>query len=97
MHVVTPEHLARAEEALALRMIGQFGLDTSSVALDMTNFATFIGTGNPKAPIAWRGKARQKRTDLRLAGLGLVVTREGGIPLLSHAKATSPMSPSSPR
>src|ERR1035438_5573803 len=83
-HVVTPEHLAR-REALALRMIGQLGLDTSSVALGMTNFATFIGTGNPKAPIARRGKARQKRTGLRLAGLGLVVTREGGIPLLSHA------------
>ena len=38
-----------------------------------------------RAPIAQRGKAKQKRTDLRLAGLGLVVTRDGGIPLLSRA------------
>jgi len=51
----------------------------------MTNFATFIDTGNGRAPIAQRGKAKQKRTDLRLVGLGLVVTRDGGIPLLSHA------------
>ena len=51
----------------------------------MTNFATFIDTGNGKAPIAQRGKAKQKRSDLRLVGLGLVVTRDGGIPLLSHA------------
>jgi transposase len=50
----------------------------------MTNFATFIATGNTAAPIAQRGKAKQKRTDLRLVGLGLVVTRDGGIPLLSH-------------
>jgi len=42
-------------------------------------------TGNGKAPIAQRGKAKQKRADLRLVGLGLVVTRDGGIPLLSHA------------
>jgi transposase len=50
----------------------------------MTNFATYIDSGNDKAPIAQRGKAKQKRTDLRLVGLGLVVTRDGSIPLLSH-------------
>ena len=66
-------------------MIDMFGLDTSSVALDMTNFATYIDTTNDKAPIAQRGKAKQKRTDLRLVGLGLVVTRDGGIPLVWHA------------
>jgi transposase len=79
------EGLARIEEKLALAACARFGLDTSSVALDMTNFATFIDTGNDKAPVAQRGKAKQKRADLRLVGLGLVVTREGGIPLLSHA------------
>ena len=61
------------------------GLDCSSVALDMTNFATFIDTANGKAPVAQRGKAKQKRSDLRLVGLGLVVTRDGGIPLTWHA------------
>jgi hypothetical protein len=29
--------------------------------------------------------ARQKRTDLRLVGLALVVTRDGGVPVVSHA------------
>src|SRR6266498_3603718 len=84
-HAVPLEALPRIEEKLALAACARFGLDTSSVALDMTNFATFIDTGNGRAPIAQRGKAQQKRTDLRLAGLGLVVTRDGGIPLLSHA------------
>jgi transposase len=55
------------------------------VALGMTNFATFIDTGNARAPIAQRGKAKQKRADLRLVGLGPVVTRDGGVPLLSLA------------
>ena len=27
----------------------------------------------------------RKRADLRLIGLGLVVTRDGGVPLVSHA------------
>ena len=84
-HAVPLDALPRIEEKLALAACARFGLDTSSVALDMTNFATFIDTGNAKAPIAQRGKAKQKRSDLRLVGLGLVVTRDGGIPLLSHA------------
>jgi len=85
MHAVTPEQLEQISQAIALRIVDAFGLDCSSVALDMTNFATFIGTGNGKAPIAQRGKAKQKRSDLRLVGLGLVVTRDGGIPLTWHA------------
>jgi transposase len=85
MHAVPLDALAGIEERLAATVCARFGLDTSSVALDMTNFATFIDTGNAKAPIAQRGKAKQKRKDLRLVGLGLVVTREGAIPLLSHA------------
>ncbi len=84
-HAVPLPALARIEEQLALAACARFGLDTASVALDMTNFATFIDTGNARAPIAQRGKAKQKRADLRLVGLGLVVTRDGGIPLLSHA------------
>jgi transposase len=85
MHAVPLEALPRIEEKLAAAACARFGLDTSSVALDMTNFATFIDTANGRAPIAQRGKAKQKRSDLRLVGLGLVVTRDGGVPLLSHA------------
>ncbi|MGH3950337.1 MAG: IS1634 family transposase [Pseudonocardiaceae bacterium] len=85
MHAVDAEALVEAERRIAARMIETFALDTSSLALDMTNFATYIDSTNPKAPIAQRGKAKQKRSDLRLVGLGLVVTRDGGVPLLSHA------------
>jgi transposase len=35
-------------------------------------------------PRWWRSFTGQKRADLRLVGLGLVVTRDGGIPLVSH-------------
>ena len=87
MRAVALQELADVEQALALRMIQTFGLDISALALDMTNFATYIDTSNDKAGIAQRGKAKQKRSDLRLVGLGLVVTRDGGVPLLSHAYA----------
>ncbi len=82
MHAVGLEEISRR---IALAIVDASGVDCSSVALDMTNFATFIDTGNQRAPIAQRGKAKQKRAGLRLAGLGLVVTRDGGIPLTWHA------------
>ena len=85
MHAVTPGQLEEISTRIAARIVGVSGVDCSSVALDMTNFATFISTANGKAPIAQRGKAKQKRTDLRIVGLGLVVTRDGGIPLTWHA------------
>jgi transposase len=77
--------LRTIETELGRRIVSEYGLDLSGLVLDMTNFATYIDSGNDKAPIAQRGKAKQKRVDPRLVGLGLVVTRDGGIPLLSHA------------
>ena len=85
MHAVPVEQLEEISQRIAVRIVQASGVDVSSVALDMTNFATFIATANGKAPIAQRGKAKQKRADLRLVGLGLVVTRDGGLPLTWHA------------
>src|SRR5216684_3692715 len=85
MHAVGLAELEEISRRIAVRMAAAYDLDISSVALDMTNFASFIGSANGKAPIAQRGKAKQKRSDLRLVGLGLVVTRDGGIPLTWHA------------
>jgi len=87
MHAVSLAELDQIARRVTAAMIERFNLDTSALALDMTNFATYLDTGNAKAPIAQRGKAKQKRSDLRLVGLGLVVTRDGGIPLVSHAYA----------
>jgi transposase len=85
MNAVTTEQLEEISRRVTLAMIEIFDVDTSALALDMTNFATYIDTANTKAPIAQRGKAKQKRADLRLVGLGLVVTRDGGVPLVWHA------------
>jgi transposase len=87
MHAVDADALAGVERRLAVAMAGEFDLGLSGMALDMTNFATFIDSANTRAPIAQRGHAKQNRVDLRLVGLGMVVTRDGGIPLVGHAYA----------
>jgi len=87
MDMISPSQLAEIERRIIAGMIQSFDLDCSGLVLDMTNFATYIDSGNDKAPIAQRGHAKQKRNDLRLIGLGLVVSVDGGIPLVSHAYA----------
>jgi transposase len=81
------QQLRMVEAEVGRRMVAEFGLDLSGLVVEMTNFATFIDSTNDRAPIAQRGKAKHKRMDLRLVGLGLVVTRDGGVPVVSHADA----------
>jgi transposase len=76
--------LEQIEQRLSLTAIEKFGLDLSGLVLDMTNLATFIDSANGRAAIAQRGKAKQKRHDLRLVGLALVVTTDGAVPVVSH-------------
>ena len=87
MDAVSDEELGEIERRVVARMVAAFDLDCSGLVLDMTNFATYIDSANDRAPIAQRGHAKQKRSDLRLVGLGLVVSGDGGVPLVSHAYA----------
>jgi transposase len=87
MDMISDEQLVEVERRIVARMVEDYEVNVSGLVLDMTNFATYIDSGNERAPIAQRGKAKQKRNDLRLVGLGLVVSTDGGIPLVSHAYA----------
>src|SRR6266516_7186876 len=58
MHAITLEQPGEISRKIAVKIVQTGGVDVSSVALDMTNFATFIATGNGKAPVAQRGKAK---------------------------------------
>ncbi len=85
MDQVSEAQLAEIERRVVGHMVEAFEVDLSGLVLDMTNFATYIASANEAAPIAQRGHAKQKRKDLRLVGLGLVVSTDGGIPLVSRA------------
>jgi transposase len=85
MDQIGEAELAEVERRIVATMVEAFAVDLSGLVLDMTNFASYIGSGNDRAPIAQRGHAKQKRADLRIIGLGLVVSTDGGVPLVSHA------------
>jgi hypothetical protein len=78
---VTNEQLEQAQVAIAKAAIGRFELSADVLAFDTTNFDTHIDTQTP-GDLARRGHAKSKRSDLRVVGLGLLVSETGHVPLL---------------
>lgn len=78
---VGEEALERAQIAIAHAAVARFELSTSVLAFDTTNFDTHIAT-TTAGDLARRGHAKSKRNDLRVVGLGLLVSETGHVPLL---------------
>ena len=83
---VTDRQLEQAQVALAKAAVARFELSTDVLAFDTTNFDTHIATVTPGA-LARRGHAKSKRRDLRVVGLGLLVSETGHVPLLYRTYA----------
>src|SRR5213593_1201530 len=80
-HQVTDRQLEQAQVAIAKAAVARFELSTDVLAFDTTNFDTHIATVTPGA-LARRGHAKSKRRDLRVVGLGVLVSETGHVPLL---------------
>jgi transposase len=78
------EKIAAIEQDLTRTLLERFQMDLSCLLYDTTNFYTFIDTFNAAPSLAQRGKSKEKRMDLRIVGLALLVTRDFHIPLFHH-------------
>jgi hypothetical protein len=81
---VGARELEQAQVAIARTAVSRFELSTEVLAFDTTNFDTHIATTTP-GELAQRGKAKSKRRDLRVVGLGLLVSETGHVPLFHRA------------
>lgn len=81
---VTDEQLEAAQVAIARAAVQRFELSTDVLAFDTTNFDTHIAT-TTAGVLARRGHAKSKRSDLRVVGLGVLVSETGHVPLLYRA------------
>src|SRR6185312_1552601 len=78
--------LEAAQVALAQAAVERFKLSTNVLAFDTTNFDTHIAT-TTEGELARRGHAKSKRSDLRVVGLGVLVSETGHVPLLYRTYA----------
>ena len=83
---VTERELEVAQVSLARAAVAHFKLSTDVLAFDTTNFDTHIATTTP-GELARRGHAKSKRSDLRVVGLGVLVSETGHVPLLYRTYA----------
>ena len=83
---VSEEQLEQAQVAIAKAAVARFELSTDVLAFDTTNFDTHIATVTP-GKLARRGHAKSKRRDLRVVGLGVLVSETGHVPLLYRTYA----------
>jgi len=78
---ISDEQLQQAQIAIAKAAVARFELSADVLAFDTTNFDTHIATLTP-GELARRGHAKSKRRDLRVVGLGVLVSETGHVPLL---------------
>ena len=83
---VTDMQLEQAQVAISKASVARFELSTDVLAFDTTNFDTHIATLTCGA-LARRGHAKSNRSDLRVVGLGILVSETGHVPLLYRSYA----------
>ena len=83
---VTDRQMEQAQVAIAKAAVSRFELSTDVLAFDTTNFDTHIATVT-RSELARRGHAKSKRSDLRVVGLGVLVSETGHVPLLYRTYA----------
>jgi len=87
MHCVEGEALRRVEDDLTRTVVAELGIQLDTLFYDATNFFTYIASTNARPRLAQRGRSKQKRHDLRIFNLSLLVSRDGHIPLCSRVYA----------
>ena len=74
--------IEKMEQEIVGAMVCIHDVSLNSLIFDATNFDSYASASNPSRLLK-RGKAKSKRNNLRIMGLGLLVTAEDGLPLLS--------------
>ncbi|MDR1060400.1 MAG: IS1634 family transposase [Clostridiales bacterium] len=83
MDDISQDQIDKACDALSAALIQRYRPDMGRLALDYTNYYTFIDSFNERSALAKRGHNKQKRNDLRQFSLAIVTTREPSFPLFS--------------
>ena len=84
MDNITEAELTAAEDAITQKIFSIYNFGFEKIALDYTNYFSYISSSNDKSDLAKRGRNKQKRHDLRQYSLALITTKELGLPLYSH-------------
>ena len=81
MDEVTEEQLPLVETEVCRKVLEQVGVPLETLLYDVTNFYTYVATGNERNQLCRRGHNKQRRNNLRQYNLSLLVTRRESTPV----------------
>lgn len=84
MNLLSEEAIRRFEDTFTKQVVDTYDLSTDCLIYDTTNFFTYIDTKATSA-LAKRGHSKEKRTDLKIVGLSMMVSPDFNIPLFHEA------------
>lgn len=84
MDGITEDMLTRLEDEITKQIFRNYDFNMEKLALDYTNYFTYIASSNDNSELAQRGHNKQKRDDLRQVSLALITTKELMMPLCSY-------------
>jgi len=80
MSLVTDEGVDKFEKEFTSLIVDRYELNTDCLLFDNTNFFTYIDT-KTDSNLAERGNSKEKRTDLRIVGLSMMISAKFNVPL----------------
>ena len=80
MSALDEDKIRKIEDEIVRHIVEQYSIDLECLLFDNTNFFTYLDTSNPTT-LGKRGNSKQKRKDLKIVGLSLMVSPDHNIPL----------------
>jgi transposase len=80
MKQLDQDNIRTIEDEITRTIIQKYDVARECLLFDNTNFFTYIDTNTP-ATLAMRGKSKEKRSDLKIVGLSMMVSPDHSIPL----------------
>ena len=80
MGLLSEDAMEKFEDAFTERIVKRYNLATDCLIYDATNFFTYIDTKSDSL-LAQRGHSKEKRFDLKIVGLAMMVTPDFNVPL----------------
>lgn len=81
---LTKDMIDRMEDAIVKTILEHYELDTTHLIYDATNFFTYIDTMQD-SELARRGNSKEKRNDLKIVGLSMMITPDCSVPLFHES------------
>ncbi len=82
MDAIREEDIRSIEKKLIEKVVNRESIALDTLLYDTTNFTTYISSVNSRNSIAQRGRSKKRRSDLRIVGVAMIVSKDFGIPLL---------------